>query len=50
MDERNEKKTEVDAWTRQIYTKAREYMAQGMSAEKAEERATDDIRREIRQS
>jgi hypothetical protein len=43
-------RTEVDAWTRQMQAQAREYMRAGMSAEEAEEKACQDIRREIRNS
>lgn len=39
---------EVDAWMQEVRRKAREYMAAGMSAEAAEEKAVADIRREIR--
>lgn len=41
---------EVDAWTRQLEQAAREYMAQGMSAEDAEQKAAVDVCREIRNS
>lgn len=47
---RQAKRAEVDVWTTYLNRKAREYMAAGMSPEEAEERASADIRREIRQS
>lgn len=42
------KRAEIDGWMRQVDQRARRYMRQGMSAEAAEEKATNDIRREIR--
>jgi hypothetical protein len=44
------KRAEVNAWDRQLQLRAKQYRAQGMSAEEAEEKACRDIRREIRQS
>lgn len=44
------KRAEVDIWDGMLRQKAREYVAQGMSHEAAEERACNDIRREIRAS
>ena len=41
---------EVEAWTHQLQQAALEYMAQGMSAEDAEQKAADDICRDIRNS
>ena len=42
------KRLEVDAWTQRLRSKAREYAANGISLEEAEERAFKDIQREIR--
>lgn len=44
------KRDEVDAWSNRMARKARQYVAEGMSHEDAEERACKDIRREIRRS
>lgn len=42
------KQAEVDVWMGQVAMKVRQYVAQGLSHEAAEERAIDDVRREIR--
>lgn len=41
------KRAEIDAWDAEMGRRARAYVAQGMSYEAAEERACQDIRREI---
>ena len=41
-------KQEVDIWTAYFETKKREYVAQGMSEEDADERASREVRDEIR--
>ena len=47
---RRRKKAEIDIWEGRIRLRAREYLSQGISLEEAEEKATTDIRREIRGS
>lgn len=49
-EEAKAKRAEVDIWEARIRSRAREYLSQGMSLEEAEEKATTDIRREIRRS
>lgn len=44
----NSKRHEVDAWERQMQRLAKAYREQGMDAEAAEEKAVNDVRREIR--
>lgn len=44
------KRAEIDIWEGMLRQKVREYERQGIPLEQAEERATADIRREIRQS
>ena len=53
MDDRElhqRKRAEVDIWDGMLRQKTREYERQGIPLEEAEERASRDIRREIRQS
>lgn len=38
----------VDAWTERMRFMARDYERKGMSPEDAEQKAADDVRREIR--
>jgi hypothetical protein len=47
---RRRKRAEVDIWDGQLKLKAREYIAQGMSHEEAEQKAATDIGREIARS
>lgn len=49
-NESQAKKAEIDIWMGQVAVKTREYVKQGMSHEEAEEKAVNDIRREIRRS
>lgn len=44
----NDKKLEVDAYVDRMHRIARKYVQEGMSLEAAEEKATNDVRREIR--
>jgi hypothetical protein len=44
------KRAEVDVWDGMLRQKTREYERQGMPLEQAEEKASADIRREIRRS
>jgi len=48
MDYFEAKRAERDAWSNEMFRRARAYVAEGMSHEDAEERASQDIRREIR--
>ena len=43
-----EPKVEVDIWTRALTALERQYVAQGMTREQAEEKACNEIRRQIR--
>jgi hypothetical protein len=42
-------KHEVDAWDRHRQSLKRQYVAEGMSEEAADDKATAEVRREIRQ-
>lgn len=44
------KRAEVDIWDGMLRQKVREYERQGIPLEEAEERASRDVRREIRRS
>lgn len=44
------KRAEVDIWDGILQQKVREYVRQGFSCNEAEEKASADIRREIRRS
>lgn len=46
-DETCRKRAEVEVWDKLLQLKAKQYRAQGLSCEEAEERASADIRREI---
>lgn len=43
-------KLEIDAWERRRLRIKQHYIARGMPEEDADDKATDDIRREIRKS
>lgn len=40
----------IDEWMKKLNARAKEYQAQGISPENAIDRATDDIRMEIRRT